>query len=44
LPPGTYTFVVWHEKLGEQEFEVTLVPGESRNLDFTFDADKETKP
>jgi Carboxypeptidase regulatory-like domain len=40
LPPGTYTLVVWHERLGEQQLEITLVPGEIRNADFTFDADK----
>ena len=40
LPVGTYKLVVWHETLGEQEIEVTLVPGETRRLDFTFDANK----
>jgi len=40
LPPGTYTLVVWHERLGEQELEITVAPGEIRNADFTFDADK----
>jgi len=40
LPPGTYTLVVWHERLGEQELEITIAPGEIRNADFTFDADK----
>jgi hypothetical protein len=40
LPPGTYTLVVWHERLGEQELEITVTPGEMRNVDFTFDADK----
>jgi hypothetical protein len=40
LPPGSYTLVVWHERLGEQQLEMTLVPGEIRNADFTFDADK----
>jgi hypothetical protein len=39
LPPGKYTVVAWHEKLGEQEIEVTLVPGEHRSLDFTFKAE-----
>jgi hypothetical protein len=32
--------VVWHERLGEQELEITVTPGETRNADFTFDADK----
>lgn len=40
LPPGTYTLVVWHERLGEQELQITVNPGEIRNADFTFDADK----
>jgi len=40
LPPGTYTIVVWHEALGEQEIEITLVPGESRNLDFFYQGEK----
>ena len=37
LPEGSYTLVVWHEKLGEKEIEVNVVAGESRRLDFTFD-------
>jgi Carboxypeptidase regulatory-like domain len=40
LPPGTYRLVVWHERLGEQELEITVIPGENRNAEFTFDADK----
>ena len=40
LPAGTYKLVVWHEEFGEQEIEVTLVPGEIRSADFTFDAGK----
>ena len=40
LPPGSYTLVVWHERLGEQELEITVTPGETRTADFTFDADK----
>ena len=40
LPPGSYTLVVWHERLGEQELEITIAGGEMRNADFTFDADK----
>lgn len=36
LPAGTYKLVAWHEKLGEQEVELTVVPGESRKIDFTF--------
>lgn len=38
LPPGTYKLLVWHEIFGEQEIDVTLVPGENRTADFTFDA------
>jgi len=37
LPPGTYTLVAWHERLGEKSIEITIVPGEIRNLDFAFD-------
>ena len=40
LPHGTYTLVVWHEQLGEQEVELTLVAGETRRVDFTFEAKK----
>jgi hypothetical protein len=40
LPVGTYKLVVWQEVLGEQEIEITLIPGETRRVDFTFDADK----
>jgi plastocyanin len=40
LPAGTYTLVVWHERLGEQQVEITLGAGESRNADFTFEAGK----
>ena len=37
LPAGTYKLVVWHELFGEQEIDITVQPGESRNADFTFD-------
>ena len=40
LPAGTYKLVVWHEVFGEQEIDVTVVPVETRNADFTFDAQK----
>lgn len=40
VPPGNYTLVVWHERLGEQQVEITVTPGEIRNADFTYDADK----
>jgi hypothetical protein len=38
LPPGQYTVVAMHELFGEKTIEVTLVPGEVRNLGFTFAA------
>lgn len=38
LPPGQYTIVVWHEKLGEQTVDLFLAGSEQRNLDFTFKA------
>jgi hypothetical protein len=37
LPPGTYMLVAWHERFGEKSVEVTIVPGEIRNLDFAFE-------
>jgi hypothetical protein len=36
IPPGTYTLRVWHERLGDQSVELTLIPGELRRADFTF--------
>ena len=46
LPPGTYKLVGWHEAFAEQELEITLGPGETRRIDFTFDMDglKKTYP
>jgi len=40
VPPGTYKLVVWHEGFGTQQLDVTLVPNEIRNADFTFGAEK----
>jgi len=40
LPPGNYKLVAWHEVFGEQEIDITVVPGENRTADFTFDAQK----
>jgi hypothetical protein len=40
LPPGKYKLEAWHETLGKQEMEITVVPGESRKIDFTFDLAK----
>jgi hypothetical protein len=36
LPPGTYTLVAWHERLGEQQVELMVGSGETRRADFTF--------
>ena len=36
LPPGQYTVVAWHEKLGEQTIDLFLAGSEQRNLDFRF--------
>ena len=36
LPPGTYTLVAWHEKLGEQEQQVTVGAKEQKQITFTF--------
>ena len=41
LPPGKYKLVAWHETLGEQEMEITIIPGENRKIDFTFDLAKQ---
>lgn len=38
LPPGQYTVVAWHEKLGEHTVDVFLAGSEQKNLDFTFKA------
>jgi hypothetical protein len=38
LPPGSYKFTAWHEKLGEKTVEVVFVPGESRHVGFDFGA------
>ena len=37
LPPGTYTIAAAHEKLGEQEFKVTVGPkDDKKDAEFTF--------
>lgn len=36
VPPGTYTLEAWHEKLGTQTAQVTVVEGETRSQDLTF--------
>jgi hypothetical protein len=38
VPPGQYTVVAWHEKLGEQTVDVFLAGSEQKTLDFTFKA------
>jgi hypothetical protein len=38
IPPGQYTIVAWHEKLGEQTLDLFLAGSEQKNLDFTFKA------
>jgi plastocyanin len=38
LPPGTYTVAAVHEKLGEQDTQVTVAPKDSKTADFTFKA------
>jgi hypothetical protein len=41
IPPGSYTVVAWHERLGEKIMDTTFVPGEFRHIEFTFDAVKQ---
>jgi len=41
LPPGQYTIVAWHEKYGEQTFDVSVGKKEQKMLDFTFAARQE---
>ncbi len=36
LPAGTYEVEAWHEKLGTQKASVTLVEGETQEIQFTF--------
>lgn len=38
LPPGQYRVVAWHERFGEKSVDITLLPGEARDLSFTFNA------
>jgi hypothetical protein len=37
LPPGQYEVIAWHEEMGEKRMDLTIVPGESRSVGFTFD-------
>jgi plastocyanin len=36
LPPGEYTLEAWHEKLGTMTQKITVAPGETKTVDFTF--------
>jgi plastocyanin len=36
IPEGDYTVKVWHESLGEAEFEVSISEGEAAKLDHSF--------
>ena len=38
VPPGHYTIVAWHERLGEQTLEIFLAGSEQKTVDFTFNA------
>ncbi len=36
IPPGTYKLKVWHEKLGEQDMDVTITAGDTTEINFEF--------
>ncbi len=36
LPPGNYTIQAWHEKLGNQELQITLEPKQNKEIEFIF--------
>jgi plastocyanin len=36
LPPGKYSIVAWHEKLGQQKQEITVGAKESKAISFSF--------
>jgi plastocyanin len=38
LPPGTYTLAAIHEKLGEQDIQITIAPKATAKASFTFSA------
>lgn len=38
VPPGTYTLVAWHEKLGEKTAQVKVDAKGAATTDFTYDA------
>jgi plastocyanin len=38
IPPGNYTLVTWHERLGTKSQPLTIADKESRSLDFSYDS------
>jgi len=44
LPPGTYKVVAWHPHFKPIEKTITIKPGETATLDFTFDAKTVVRP
>lgn len=38
VPPGTYTLVAWHEKLGEKSVQIKVDAKGTATTDFTYDA------
>ena len=38
LSPGHYVLTAWHEQFGSQDINVTLVPGETKKVEFRFSA------
>jgi hypothetical protein len=38
LPPGKYTVSAWHESYGEQSQEITISGGETKTMNFVFQA------
>jgi hypothetical protein len=43
VPPGHYTVVARHERLGEKTVEITFVPGEATDISFNFDAGSDSR-
>ncbi len=44
LPPGTYKVLAWHPHLKPIERTITIRPGETTTVDFTFDAKTVVRP
>ena len=42
LPPGKYTITAWHEEYGTQTADVTITGNETKNVNFTFKAERRT--